>query len=74
MYMRDLIPLAYYLLPKLIPSSEASSGIGTELNFFVDLINFCVEYINAEDVITLLYRILSLDQSLFEICNLKEEK
>ena len=31
-----------------------SSGIGTELNFFVDLINFCVEYINADDVITLL--------------------
>ena len=51
-----------------------ASGIGTELNFFVDLINFCVEYINADDVITLLYRILSLDQSLFEICNLKEEK
>ena len=42
-------------MPKLIPSSEASSGIGTEFkNFFVDLINFCVEYINADDVITLL--------------------
>ena len=31
-----------------------ASGIGTELNFFVDLIHLCVEYINANDVITLL--------------------
>jgi len=47
-------PLSSLSLSKTTSAVDASSDIGNELTFFVDLINFCVEYINTDDVITLL--------------------
>ena len=45
-----------------------SSGIGTKLTFFADLINICVEYINADDVIAFcLYLMNKMRRNLIKI-------
>ena len=40
------------ILCLILICDSLSSGVGMFYYFFVDLINFCVEYINADDVIT----------------------